>query len=67
MKFEKKKLLEKCLIVICIMIILFNFIIPIKSKADDAMEKAGGVLFEPIKDLLISVSDSLFWIMKILQ
>ena len=51
--FEKKTVMHKIIIAIVI-VLLFNFITPTISSAS-----IGGILFEPIKDLLLVIADGI--------
>ena len=62
--FTKKGILQKIIIVI-IFVILFNFIVPNISsyvKATDGNKgELLGVLFTPVKELLLGVTDAVIW------
>ena len=55
--FTDKGIVQK-IVIATVFVILFNFIVPNISFAKGDDEKtAGGILFEPIKDLLLVVAD----------
>lgn len=64
MKFLTDKTIVHKIIIAIIFVILFNFAAPNLSFASEAAATAGGILFEPIKDLLLIIADS---IMNVLQ
>lgn len=64
MKFLTEKRTIHKIIIAVVFVMLFNFVMPNISLATEAVETAGGILFEPIKDLLLIVSDA---IMNLLQ
>lgn len=47
------------IIIALVIVILLNFLIPNLSFAGDTVAKVGGVLFEPIKDLLLVIADGI--------
>ncbi len=59
--FTKKNIIIKIALILVI-VILFNFIAPRIVFADD--DGIGGKLFEPIKDLLLTIGDALMGVMQ---
>ena len=57
MKTKKIKNLKQKIIIPIIVLLLFNFAMPNYSKADagDVMDDIGGVLLEPICDILVAI------------
>lgn len=64
MKFLTEKTIIHKIIIAVVFVMLFNFVMPNISLATEAAATAGGILFEPIKDLLLIIADS---IMNLLQ
>lgn len=64
MKFLTEKRTIHKIIIAIVFVMLFNFVMPNISLATEAAATAGGILFEPIKDLLLIIADS---IMNVLQ
>src|SRR5699024_8855138 len=60
-EFKRHNITQKIIITICIVILLFNLILPTYSKADDSF---GGQLWEPVQNLLLGLGDE---ILNILQ
>ena len=61
--FTDKGIVQK-IVIATVFVILFNFIVPNISFAKGDAATAGGILFEPIKDLLLVIGDG---VMSILQ
>lgn len=61
--FTRKNLILKIALILAI-VILFNFIAPRIVLASDAAGTEGGILFEPIKDLLLMIGDSIMGVMQ---
>lgn len=61
--FTEKRTIHKIIIAV-VFVILFNFVSPNISFASEAVGTVGGILFEPIKDLLLVIADG---IMQVLQ
>lgn len=63
MKTKKIKNLKQKIIIPIIVLLLFNFAMPNYSKADagDVMDDIGGVLLEPICDILVAIGDAGNW------
>lgn len=60
--FSRKSLILKIALILAI-VILFNFIAPRIVLADDN-GGVGGILFEPIKDLLLTIGDAIMNLMQ---
>lgn len=60
--FKKKSLILKIVIAL-VVVILFNFSAPTISQAD-AGDVVGGILLEPVTDLLLSLGDGIVFIMQ---
>ena len=54
--FTNKNLILK-IVILLVFVILFNFCAPTVSRAEDG--DVGGILFEPVKDLLLTVGDAI--------
>lgn len=64
MKFLTEKTITQKIILAVVFVILFNFISPNLSLAASAEATAGGILFEPIKDLLLVVADGIITLVQ---
>ena len=60
--FTQKNILQKIIISILVVILLFEFIAPNISRAESKIEAAAGVLFVPIQKLVAGVGDSIMYI-----
>lgn len=58
------KIVQKILITLFVVILLFNFITPIKVKAVTDEEGIGGALFSPIQKFITFLGDSVIWLMQ---
>lgn len=56
--FTNKNIIQKMTIVLVILM-LFNFILPNYARAETGIEKAGKVIFTPVRGLLVMVSDGI--------
>lgn len=61
MKLLTNKNFTQKIIVALVIVILFNFISPQISFGKTGI---GGVLFEPIKDLVLTIADGAVWLMQ---
>lgn len=59
--FTNKNLILK-IVILLVFVILFNFCAPTVSRAEDG--DVGGMLFEPVKDLLLTVGDAIINIVQ---
>ena len=62
MKFLTEKRTIHKIIIAIVFVMLFNFVMPNISLATEAAATAGGILFEPIKDLLLVIADGIMMI-----
>lgn len=60
--FTQKNILQKIIISILVVILLFEFIAPNISRAESKIEADAGVLFVPIQKLVAGVGDSIMYI-----
>jgi len=64
MELLTNKKITRKIIIALVVTILFNFISPQISFGKEDENKLGGILFEPIKDLLLTLSDGVVWIIQ---
>ena len=60
--FTQKNILQKIIISILVVILLFEFITPNISRAESKIEAAAGVLFIPIQKLVVGLGDAIMHI-----
>lgn len=60
--FTQKNILQKIIISILVVILLFEFITPNVSRAESKVEAAAGVLFIPIQKLVVGLGDAIMHI-----
>lgn len=58
--FTNKSVIHK-IIVVLIILLLFNFIVPNHTRADDGL---GGALLTPILDFLVAIGDGIVWLLQ---
>ena len=64
MKFFTEKSTVHKIIIAVVFVILFNFVSPNISFASEAAGTVGGILFEPIKDLLLVIADGFIQVLQ---
>ena len=62
MEIVTNKNLTLKIVILLVFVILFNFCAPTVSRAEDG--DVGGMLFEPVKDLLLTIGDSIINIVQ---
>ena len=63
-KFTEKGIVQK-IIVVLIFLVVFNFVYPyVPAYGADALESVGGVLLEPLINLITSLGEGIIWVIQ---
>ena len=63
-KFTEKGIVQK-IIVVLIFLVVFNFVYPyVPAYGVDALESVGGVLLEPLINLITSLGEGIIWVIQ---